>query len=712
MKTIFHRGNVLVVPGIFLFLLFFTESLTAQPVYYVTPGGTGSGTGSWSNAAGATISLQAIIDAAPASSQVWVAAGTYAPTAYPAGTTGGSSARDFAFELKNGVGIYGGFTGMETALNQRDPVANVTILSGAANNSYHVLLSPNNDNTAILEGFTIQSGNANGFGSLSYISTPVPEAAGGGIAAYMSSAIISNCIITANKGLTGGGIAIAGGSLNLIHSQITQNNSTTYGGGISNLSGTPVISFCKFENNKASYGGGIYNDGGGGLYFTDTLHGNTATSASGMGGGGMFNDAASPTLVRCLLDNNVTSAGADGGCIYNRSSNPIDSNCVFVSNIAKLGNGGAIYNSSGSPENWNCLFVSNSSNKNGGAVYIASGNGRIVNSTFYNNGADYMNAGDPAAATGGGVYIAAGTTGVFNNIIWGNTSGLVIASSNPAGALSVQYNDIQGGSYTTNGNIGGDPLFIGGPPAGADGIYGTSDDGLQLISGPTPAVASPAMDAGTSAAGESINYDFLYVARPIGAGIDMGAYEAPPPTTLAIAGLNLLAAASGSGPVLQWQSNSELPVDNYVLWRSADGGKFNVIATIPAVAGQTNYVYTDRGAKGEVISYRVEAVLESGTGLYSSVAVVGGTADETRVGLYPSVIGQGSVTLSFGVTRNITAGVVITDATGKIMKHQSVALLPGNTLLSLDMGAFPAGLYYVCVSGPQLQNKVLPLLRL
>src|SRR5882762_8012384 len=99
MKPFLHPGNITIaVRACFSFFIFspVTQALQAQTsIYYVTPGGTGSGTGSWSNAAGSTHSLQSIIDAAPSGSQVWVAAGTYLPAAYPTGSTGGATAHDY-----------------------------------------------------------------------------------------------------------------------------------------------------------------------------------------------------------------------------------------------------------------------------------------------------------------------------------------------------------------------------------------------------------------------------------------------------------------------------------------------------------------------------------------------------------------------------------------------------------------------------------------
>ena len=82
------------------------------------------------------------------------------------------------------MAVYGGFAGTETARDQRNPAANVTILSGDIDNndsqtpiitdlttvtgnttnSYHVVTG--GATGATLDGFTITAGNANGYSDL------------------------------------------------------------------------------------------------------------------------------------------------------------------------------------------------------------------------------------------------------------------------------------------------------------------------------------------------------------------------------------------------------------------------------------------------------------------------------------------------------------------------------------------------------------------
>ncbi len=203
-------------------------------VIYVVPGGSGGNTGAdWANAKDLAPAL-AGASGAGAGSELWVKSGTYKP-----GTTGLADPRTGTFALKTEVALYGGFAGTETARTQRnsDPATNGTILTGdlagndGANfanngeNSYHVVTGDATDATAILDGFTVRGGNANGGGAVSA------------------------------------------------------------GGGMYTLSGNPTLTNVTFSRNSAWYGGGIYNDHSSPTLTTVTFSGNSAVGD----GGGMYN---------------------------------------------------------------------------------------------------------------------------------------------------------------------------------------------------------------------------------------------------------------------------------------------------------------------------------------------------------------------------------------------------------------------------------------
>ncbi len=125
--------------------------------------------------------------------EIWVAAGTYTP-----GTN-----RTDTFQLKSGVAIYGGFAGTESARSDRDPAANLTILSGEivdediiTDNSYHVVFGDGLTASAVLDGFFITAGNANG---------TTPDDSGGGMFLTASSPTLTDITFSANAAIWAAG---------------------------------------------------------------------------------------------------------------------------------------------------------------------------------------------------------------------------------------------------------------------------------------------------------------------------------------------------------------------------------------------------------------------------------------------------------------------------------------------------------------------------
>lgn len=94
---------------------------TATILYVNESGSSSNNCSSWTDAC----DLQTALIKATAGDEIWVAAGTYRPTArnHPA------DPRSATFVVKPGVALYGGFAGTETGREQRDWQANPTILS-------------------------------------------------------------------------------------------------------------------------------------------------------------------------------------------------------------------------------------------------------------------------------------------------------------------------------------------------------------------------------------------------------------------------------------------------------------------------------------------------------------------------------------------------------------------------------------------------------
>jgi len=201
------------IQGIFNDLV--VTSMSNQ-VVYVNTNATGTNDGSsWANA---YTNLQTALDT-EASAAYLIAAGTYTPS------TLNADSRKATFDLPSQTKLYGGFDGTETAISQRDPKTNITILSGDLNaddntilldteatrqdNAYHVVSVRGNSQNVELHGLTITGGNANGSVD-SDCATPAAnqyiDIRGGAIYAnpYVSGQKveldIKNCVIEKNTG--------------------------------------------------------------------------------------------------------------------------------------------------------------------------------------------------------------------------------------------------------------------------------------------------------------------------------------------------------------------------------------------------------------------------------------------------------------------------------------------------------------------------------
>jgi hypothetical protein len=506
---------------IFLFSTFAGASVQPNPaVIYVDASAVGANTGaSWADA---FTDLQSALDAAVAGDEIWVAAGTYKPTKM----VGGTGERFKAYQLKNDVGIYGGFNGTETDKSQRNWDANPTILSGDLNgddndvilptepkrqdNCYHVfnhLAGTNLTASAVLDGFVITGGNGTD-----------TQAFGGGMFNDGSSPTISHCTFRANSAaltlwsgfeMSGGAMANTNSSAPIISHCVFTGNYGYYGGGIVNTyASTPIISDCSFTANSASSGGGIYNGANieGWSSANPKIIRCTFTGNSALVGGGIYSRYSSNLEVaNCTLSQNTASLS--GGGIYHLSAKATITNCVFDHNSAsgQGGEGGGIYNKSSSLSMSNCIFTENSAAYSGGGLAITmSDNPIITNSTFYGNS---------GGSSGGGIACDADVLQIHNCILWGNTA--VYGRQFFSSWYSIGYCNIQGQVANGPGNISVDPLFV-------DAANGD----LRLQAG------SPCIDKGSNAAVPAeIVTDMDGSPRIIdgncdgNAVVDMGAYE-------------------------------------------------------------------------------------------------------------------------------------------------------------------------------------------
>jgi hypothetical protein len=187
--------------------------LTAGILYgqvYVKQDAQGTNDGSsWNNA---FTKLETALDAAKPGDQLWIAAGKYTPS--------GPTPDSTHFLMNKPLELYGGFTGTETALQQRNWATNFTIISGdilgddqpgdfnlnRADNAHHVLIINAGETTSVLDGLIFESGTTrldanNYFPDANDI--PYNRWSGGALYIYRSGASILNCEFRDNDAMRG-----------------------------------------------------------------------------------------------------------------------------------------------------------------------------------------------------------------------------------------------------------------------------------------------------------------------------------------------------------------------------------------------------------------------------------------------------------------------------------------------------------------------------
>ena len=402
---------------------------------------------------------------------------------------------------------------------------------------------------------TVTDSTFNSNGNPYAVDIPIGEPSSGGSMSNKNycSPIVTNCTFTDNKC----GIYNAENSNPAVTNCTFTNNK---GSGMYNNNSNPTVIGCTFTDNTNDSDvfvvpiGGFSKGGGGGMYNWQsnptvancTFTGNSTTSHSGGSGGGMFNYQSSPAVTNCIFKDN--SAANGGGMGNGFDSNPIVSNCMFIGNsVAWFGGGMANFEDS-SPIVSNCIFNSNSagpgpsidgSGRGGGMANFENSNPEVINCTFTGNSVSpgiviiiVVGANTESESRGSGMYNSSSSSTITNCIFWGNSESSDVDEIllEDSSAIDVNYCDVKGGQAgihddgsgnTINwgsGNIDVDPMFV--DPNGVDGVIGTEDDNLRLMSD------SPCIDTGDpNYIAEPNETDLDGRLRIIGDRIDMGAYE-------------------------------------------------------------------------------------------------------------------------------------------------------------------------------------------
>ncbi len=360
----------------------------------------------------------------------------------------------------------------------------------------------------------------------------------------------------------GGGIEMNGGTLMMSLSGLDGNNAGTSpgnGGGLHVTKGDVTISTATITNNIAVEGGGLWNNAG----WTMMLDGVTITdnmamgTAADNGGGGVFNNGGTLSLVNVgfggntatqgsgsgggLLTTNgtVTITGGAFGGAYGTTDTVFGSADTFAGNRASRA-GGAIEVIEGTVTINNVNFVANatgSSPGNGGAIHVSSSavvtvtGGTVANNTATREGGGFWNqqaarmtvtgtsftgnsaAGDAADDGGGALFNNGGTMRLFGVQASGNSA---TGTAGSGGAIL----NLRGTLRMSGGEVTGNRANRAG--GGIEDANGIVQMDSVLVAGNSIAVAAPGNGGGLHSGGGTVtvtNSSFLDNSAVEGGGL-------------------------------------------------------------------------------------------------------------------------------------------------------------------------------------------------
>jgi len=315
--------------GSLLALALLTPCTAAGTLYVDETLATGANDGStWADAFQGSDGLQQALAIALANDQIFVAQGSYKPAP--------GSSRSTSFRLLDDVEVYGGFLGTESSPSERPPFGSApSILHGDLNgddgsgiftdNSFHVVNGGKANAGAVLDGFRITGGNANGSGN--------GNKGGGILCLNGSDATVRNCDFDANRSTFGGAAGYINGSAPSFTDCTFRNGIGGSFGGAFDIAAAGAVRYerCWFENNRAARAGGLEVFSTAGVVVSNCVfRDNTATGTGG--GGGIWIGSGSNTLVvNCtVVANSSTSNGVAG--IRVQSAPASIANCIVWDN--------------------------------------------------------------------------------------------------------------------------------------------------------------------------------------------------------------------------------------------------------------------------------------------------------------------------------------------------------------------------------------------
>ena len=151
---------------------------------------------------------------------------------------------------------------------------------------------------------------------------------------------------------------------------------------------------------------------------------------------------------------------------------------------------------------------------------------------------------------------------------------------------------------------------------------------------------------------------------------------------------------------LNWITANESNLLSYSIMRSFNGKDFTDIGSVTASnTAQHTYEFTDVAKQAvnsnSFVYYKIKATDKSGNVSYSSIVRIDPSSANQNIVIYPNPIKNGNVNLQMVYAVAGKVQITIMDATGRIVKTQSVTVTAGNNTASINVSSLSTGIYNV-----------------
>ena len=160
---------------------------------------------------------------------------------------------------------------------------------------------------------------------------------------------------------------------------------------------------------------------------------------------------------------------------------------------------------------------------------------------------------------------------------------------------------------------------------------------------------------------------------------------------------SLRASRMANAVELTWTINDNMHPALFELQSSVDGNNFIATGTVPAVANQLLYRYTDDRSFATAQLYRLKAVDRDGSFYYSdNIKAPVEAMNPHRLSILPTLVTTGAEIICYSPS-NENVQLAIYAGDGKVVEVKPVYLRSGNNRIRVNLGKLAAGAYTVII---------------